>query len=212
MSGSAVTKSAPGAMTAPQSSEAEITANALQSFTRCLGARDSHEVYLSAPITTGQAFVSWRHSYGSHVGVENEQYASLHYEHVISTNLTRVAPLVKNLREKFPDRLVIDPTSLEDIPGWSQGDYLAFWCDLIEKFAAMVVFADGWHFSTGCVTEFATALRTNKRVCTQSLAPLTQDEGIQMISKAIREFDRLHVDSGSLRRGLQAVQRVQRTA
>lgn len=205
---SAVRTPGSGAMTAERPSETDITAGALQSFARCFGARDGHEVYLSAPITTGEAYVVWRHSYGSHVSRDNPQYDSLHYEHVISTNLSRAAPLVKYLREMFPDRLVIDPTSLEDIPGWGQEDYHDFWCNLIEKYVATVVFADGWQFSTGCVSEFATALRTGKKVITQSLTPLTQADGLRMIANAVEEFDRLHVGSGSLRQAMQEVEKV----
>lgn len=207
MSASAVTTPASDVMTAAQPSEAEITASALHSFTRCFGARDDHEVYVSAPITTGQAYVVWRHSHGSQVTRDHPQYDSLHYQHVISTNLTRVAPLVRRLRESFPDRLVIDPTSLEDIPGWSQEDYHDFWCNLIEKYAAMVVFADGWQFSTGCVSEFATALRTGKKVYTQSLAPLTQHDGLTMVANAADEFDTLNVDSRPLRRAMRVAER-----
>jgi hypothetical protein len=195
-----------GTVTSSQRSEAEITASALHSFTRCFGARDGHEVYLSAPITTGEAYVVWRHSYGAQITRDNPQYDSLHYQHVISTNLTRVAPLVTHLREMFPDRLVIDPTSLQDIPGWSQSDYHDFWCNLIEKYVAMVVFADGWQFSTGCVSEFATAIRTGKSVYTQSLTPLTQHQGLQMIASAVEEFDNLHVDSKPLRRAMRVAE------
>ena len=179
MSASAVTTPAVNPMTpSPPQPGVEVTAAALHSFTRCFGARDDHEVYLSTPITTGHAYVLWRHSSGSQVAQDNPQYSSLHYEHVISTNLTRVAPLVSFLRDRFPDRLVMDPTYLEDIQGWEQEDYHDFWCNLIEKYAAMVVFADGWQFSTGCVSEFATALRTGKKVYAQSLTPLTPREGL----------------------------------
>lgn len=206
MSATALTTPAGNAVTVPDSSPSATTAHALINFMKCFGARDRHEVYLSAPITTGEAYVRWRHSYGAQITHDHPSYESLHYEHVISTNLTRVAPLVTHLRKSFTGRLVIDPTSLDDIPGWSQNDYHDFWCSLIEKYIEFVVFADGWQFSTGCVREFATAVRTDKRVFDQSLKPLTQEAGLRLIADAVAQFDSLSVDSTSLRRALGAAE------
>lgn len=179
---------------------------ALLSFARCFGARDSHEVYMSAPITTGEAYVTWRHNNGSGITRDHPQYESLHYENVISANVTRVGSLVAKLRRRYADRLVIDPTSLDNVDGWSQSDYHNFWCALIEKYVALIVFADGWQFSTGCVYEFATALRSGKESVTESLRPLDRQDGLHMIATAIAEFERLNVDAESLRRAFQAVE------
>jgi hypothetical protein len=180
---------------------------ALLSFAKCFGARDSHEVYMSAPITTGEAYVAWRHNHGAPITRDHPQYESLHYENVISANVTRVGPLVAKLRRRYPDRLVIDPTSLDNIDGWSQSDYHDFWRALIEKYVALVVFADGWQFSTGCVYEFATALRSGKEVYAESLKPLDRQDGLHMIAAAVAEFENLNVDAESLRRALQSVER-----
>ena len=141
---------------------------ALLTFARCFGARKSHEVYLSTPITTGEAFVTWRHTHGAHISLDNPSYESLHYEHVIAANITRVAPLVAELRKRYSDRLVIEPTPLE-ADGWTQRQYRDFWCALIEQYVAVVVLADGWQFSTGCVFEFATAIKSGKDA--QSIPP-----------------------------------------
>jgi hypothetical protein len=205
MSATTLTTSPGDTVTPPRA--AVDTARALLSFAKCFGARDGHEVYLSAPITTGEAYVIWRNTHGSELTHDDPGYKSLHYENVVSTNLMRVAPLVAQLRRRFPERLVIDPTSLADLPGWEQTDYHEFWCHLIERYAALVIFADGWQFSTGCVREFATAIQGKIKTVDQSLAPLTLRDGISLISAAIVEFDRLHVDSSRLRQGLTAAER-----
>ena len=161
-------------------------------------------MYLSTPITTGEAFVTWRHTHGAHISLDNPSYESLHYEHVIATNITRVAPLVAELRKRYSDRLVIEPTPLE-ADGWTQRQYRDFWCALVEQYVAVVVLADGWQFSTGCVYEFATAMIVGKRVLNQSLQPIASQEGLNMIDGAIEEFEDLNVDSADLRDAHRAV-------
>jgi len=163
-------------------------------------------VYLSAPITTGEAYVTWRHKHGASLTRDHPRYESLHYEHVISTNITRVGPLVTKLRRQYPDRFVIDPTSLDNVDGWTQNDYHNFWRALIEKYISLIVFADGWQFSTGCVYEFATALRSGKDIFTESLQGLDHQDGLRMIAMAVTEFEGLNVDAEPLRQALKAAE------
>src|SRR5205809_514466 len=105
-----------------------VTHDALLSFARCLGARERSEVYLSAPITTGKQFVAWRRTADGSLERDHPEYAERHREQVVETNIARVAPLVRTLRERFAGRLVIDPTALAGVPGWLQEDYHDLWC------------------------------------------------------------------------------------
>lgn len=181
-------------------------ASALLSFVRCLGARDGHEAYLSTPITTGRAFVAWRHLSGASIAPGHPHYESLHHENVVALNLQRVPPLLAAMRERYPGKLVIDPTSLEDIAGWEQPDYHRFWCALIERYVAVVMFADGWQFSTGCIHEFAAALRSGSQVHDESFTPLSKEDGLALVGAAIAEIEALGVDSEPLRTSLRAVE------
>ncbi|HVB42897.1 MAG TPA: hypothetical protein VNF47_09360 [Streptosporangiaceae bacterium] len=181
-------------------------ADALLGFASCFGARDRSEVYLSAPITTGRAFVAWQRLVGSQLSPDHPHYESLHHKNVVELNLRQVPPLLAKIRSRFPGRLVIDPTSLDDVPGWEQEDYHRFWCSLIERYISVVVFADGWHFSTGCIYEFATALRSADQILDETFAPLSRAEGTRLIRQAIAEIEQLSLDSTLLRRGLDEIE------
>lgn len=169
------------------------------SFARCLGARDREEVYVSTPITTGHAYVTWRNNESGQIDRAHPLYSDLHREHVIEKNIARVRPVISNFRSRFRDQLVIDPTALHDIDDWEQLDYHAFWCALIEQYVRTVIFTDGWQFSTGCVREFAAAIRIQARILTEDLRPLTIPVGIQLIGEAVLKLEELDVDPESLR-------------
>jgi len=180
-------------------------ARAMLSFIRCLGARERHEVYLSTPITTGRAFVAWRKLADPLIRPGHPRYESLHYDNVTARNIARIPPLLDTLRRRYPDRLVIDPTSLADIDGWQQEDYHRFWCTLIARYAAITIFAADWQFSTGCINEFAAALASSAQIYSESLTPLTKKDGTALIEAAIDELDGTGIDAEPLRSGLRAV-------
>jgi len=172
---------------------------------RSVGALPHHEIYFSTPITTGETFVQWRRDNGVDDG--HPEYRALHYEHVIARNLERIEPIVAALRERFSDRLVIDPTGLEDVDNWTQTDYHRFWCLVIQQYASQVVFSNGWQYSTGCVTEFLAAVRDDIPMFDEELAALTAARGIDLVRVAIDEYVEIGEDPVSMRRYLdEAVQ------
>jgi hypothetical protein len=178
------------------------TAEAMVGLLSCVGARRRHEVYLSTPITTGEAFVTWRRR--GRLETEHPDYRTLHREHVIDKNLERIRPVVARLRQHYSDRLVIDPTALDDVVGWEQSDYHEFWCAVVATYAAEVVFADGWQFSTGCVAEFAAASEAGIPMRREDLSTLSLDDGLRLATDAVSQLDRLGEDTTGLRRSLRA--------
>jgi hypothetical protein len=181
-----------------QVSAADPTSRAMLSFLRAVGARPHHEVYFSTPITTGETFVQWRR--GNGMDDAHPDYQALHHEHVIARNLERVAPIVVALRAQFADRLVIDPTGLDAIDDWTQPDYHAFWSLVVERYASRIVFSDGWQYSTGCVTEFVTALRHDIPMFAEDMAELTRSRAIELLTAAIDELVSIGEDPVALRR------------
>jgi hypothetical protein len=107
---------------------------------------------------------------------------------VVQWNRARVKPIVRAVRERG-HRVVIDPTTVHDVPGWRQDDYHAFWGRVIEQYAGTVVFADGWEYSSGCAREFLTALRVGARLLREDLRPLAIEEGERLIRDAIAALD-----------------------
>jgi hypothetical protein len=59
---------------------------------------------------------------------------------------------------------------------------------VIERFANMVIFLDGWQFSSGCTYEFLRAAQTGLSTVADDGSPLTPDEGRDLIEKAIAEI------------------------
>ena len=145
---------------------------------------DREAVYVSVPITTGKRFLDWRQGPGAGLAPSDGRYRSEHRRQVVDPNRAQVAPVIRLLRERL-GRVVIDPTTLDDVPGWAQADYHAFWTQVIERYAATVVFLDGWEFSSGCTQEFLAAYRAGARLLREDLTPLRPDEGEQLIRDAI---------------------------
>jgi hypothetical protein len=190
-------------VTPPGSPERSVVLHrAMVSFASCMGAKQRHEIYLSAPITTGAVFVNWRKEIRSTTGHNHPEYEARHRKQVIERNIARVAPLAAALRLKFSDRLVIDPTTLDEVDNWSQQDYHEFWCEVINRYAHTVVFADGWELSHGCVREFETAVGSGLELLTENLNPLCVSAGIKMVADAVTHLERLDEDATCLRRSL----------
>lgn len=170
---------------------------------------DRQAFYVSAPITTGRRFIEWRRGPGAALREGTNEYRYQHRIVVIEPNLQAVAPIVRELRHRH-DGVVIDPTALDNVPGWDQDDYHRFWEDVIEHYVKTVAFADGWEFSTGCVHELATALRVRAQLLDQELRTLTVTEAKARVCAAIEEVSDWVLPAEPLRHALDELMQVER--
>jgi hypothetical protein len=161
-------------------------------------------VYISAPITTGRRFVAWRTGPGATLQSANEDYFLQHRTHVVLPNLEHVRPLVRRIRHHFGG-VVIDPTALEDIPGWIQKDYHSFWIQVVERYAHTVVFSEGWEYSIGSTLEFLAALRSGASLLQEDLTTLEPSTGAQLIERAVASVDDAIIPTAPLIRVLDDV-------
>lgn len=145
-------------------------------------------VYLSAPITSGKRFSIWYKENGKHLDGNELDYRDGHFREVIEPNRLHAKEIVRKMRRKF-DSVLIDPTAVEDLPGWTQDDYRCFWARVIERYVHTVVFMDGWHYSLGCSYEFLTALKSGAVVLDEELQPLSLDDGIKLLKVAIDDLN-----------------------
>jgi hypothetical protein len=141
-------------------------------------------LYVSTPITTGARFVAWRRGPGAALDPASEEYHHERLARVVTPNREAVVALVAETRERVGEP-VIDPTTLEDVPGWQQFDYHRFWVDVIERFAHAVVFVDGWEYSSGCVLELAAAARCRLALLRPDGTTLPRAEARQLVHAAI---------------------------
>jgi hypothetical protein len=136
-------------------------------------------IYVSTPVTTGRRAIEWHSANG---GVLDRNDDSFRIE-VVERNRRDAADFVRRLREKA-GRVVIDPAALPDVPGWEQADYRFFWGRVIERYAVLVLFRDGWQYSSGCAYEFLVAHRAGLDVRDERENELPRNRGRRMIEAA----------------------------
>lgn len=137
--------------------------------------------YVSSPLTTGRVASEWHlRDGGNSAQADGDEFR----RKVIEPNRERAAEFVRKLRQST-SRVIIDPTAMGDLPGWTQADYRSFWGKVIERYAEMLVFRAGWQYSSGCAYEFLVAIQSGARVLREDLTPLTVDEGLALLRAAI---------------------------
>jgi hypothetical protein len=160
-------------------------------------------VYVSAPITSGRRLAQWLASRNVEFDPSHpESYAEFQRE-VLEPNCEHAQDIISNLRKKFPN-VVIDPTALKDIEGWTQNDYRDLWGKVIEQYAKTVVFIDGWQYSNGCSYEFLVSYQSASDQCplvlNENLKPLTLEQGLILIRAAINELKEAELPTEFLER------------
>jgi hypothetical protein len=146
-------------------------------------------IYVSAPITSGRRLAEWYvRSNGSLPRRSHPLYDEQHVKQVIEPNREHAAAIVNRVREKFPNRIIIDPTAVADLDGWTQDDYRYFWGEVINQSTATVVFVDGWQFSSGCAYEFVVATRAGTEILDEQGEPLSLQTGKGLLREAITEI------------------------
>jgi hypothetical protein len=149
----------------------------LETFATVVDGRDA--VYVSSPLTTGRRALEWHTS-------NRESSPEAFRVSVIEPNRRAAARFASKLR-KSTHRVVVDPTALPDLPGWTQDDYRDFWGRVIERFACEVVVRDGWQFSSGCSYEFYVATRAGLAVVAEDGHELDAGEGLSMLKEVLEE-------------------------
>lgn len=149
---------------------------------------DSTDVlYCSAPITSGRRYIEWLERIGECFadldGVDNS-HREAHYNEVIEPNRTHAQQFIQKLRARSCC-IVVDPTALPSLPGWSQPDWRSFWGKVIERYATEAFFINDWQYSNGCVYEFWVAHSKGIPVFSEDKQLLTLKVGISLIMEAV---------------------------
>lgn len=156
-------------------------------------------IYVSSPLTTGQRAFEWHRLNGrAETHDADDAHADRFRVHVIEPNREEAARFARRLRAEV-DGAVIDPTAMGDIPGWTQADYQFFWGRVIEEYCDVVVFRDGWQYSSGCTYEFLIAQMKGARVLDEDRSPLSLAECKRLLEVAIEETEARGTSAGFLR-------------
>lgn len=142
--------------------------------------------YVSSPLTTGERLSDWLLQ-SSRSLAKGDDYDRQLRELVIEPNRQAAADFVARLRQES-NTVVIAPTALPDMTDWSQEDYQSFWGQVIARYAAKVIFMNGWNYSSGCAYEFLISHKSGAHALDQDIRPLSLAKGQEMIRKAIKKF------------------------
>lgn len=192
--------------TGPLREPSSVAAGAMLNLLRCAGVRPRSSVYVSAPITTGREYLEWRIAQ-RHLGTVAPADHDIDFKRsVVQRNIARASGVVEKVRHEY-DATVIDPTVLEDIDGWRQNDYHSFWVALIREYVGIVVFVDGWQYSSGAALEYAAALEVGAETLTQDLTELTPLVAQSLLNEAISDFDDAGIPAPLLKRAIRQARR-----
>ena len=133
-------------------------------------------IYLSAPVTTGLRLFR-RRQRASRPSVRS----------VVSRNRVVSARIAATLR-RSTSAVLIDPSAVTDLRGWTQNDYRHFWAEVIKTYVARVIFADGWEYSSGCCFEFLTAQGCGLPTLDERMRAISLRDGLERIKKAITDI------------------------
>jgi hypothetical protein len=162
-----------------QDIDTDATGELILSAFVCAGARDREVVYVSTPITTGALWIEFASDASQHKSQAE----------VIQANIAGAKEVTLRTRSAFPEDLIIEPTSLRDVVDYEQYDYHRLWCALIERHANIVVFNEGWQYSTGCVTEFATAALAGLRILDHHLNEMPIPHATRLLEEATSRLE-----------------------
>lgn len=144
-------------------------------------------LYCSSPVTSGKRYIDWLESIGkkfADIDSADETHRILHHQEVIEPNRQHAQVIIQNLRYKT-GKIVVDPTALPHIPGWTQQDWRLFWQQVIECYITTAFFVNDWQYSNGCVYEFWVAQKKGIPTFSETQQPLNLKAGINLINEAI---------------------------
>jgi hypothetical protein len=169
----------------PQPDHAVEVEQLAQAFASVIEGRTA--LYVSSPLTTGSRAFEWHQGFDRPSGQQLDGRGLDDFRRdVIEPNRIEAAAFVRKLRESGKG-VVIDPTAMKDLPGWTQADYRVFWGRVIEGYAEAVVFRNGWMHSSGCAYEFFVAYSAGIRLLNGDLTPLSLALGRSLIAMAASE-------------------------
>jgi hypothetical protein len=143
-------------------------------------------IYAAVPITSGRRL--WDLAKRLNI-FELQRIAALRprlFERdVFEPNLEDARRLAAELRRRHSET-VVDPSRLF-VPGWNQKDYRDIWRAFISKKVSLLVLADGWQYSLGCVEEAVCAVQNKVQVRDEGDNPISRAEMLSTITDALAE-------------------------
>ena len=159
-----------------------------------VGANEKQVIYASAPLTTGPEMYDALEFYKLTSTAELKVKHPAAYNEIFKKNTSAGVAFATELRERNKDSLVICPAPFFR-DGFTQEHYMAFWEQVISRFADQINSGKGWELSSGCVEESFIGFRLDLPVHEEfNEQPLSPAEAVEKILPAIARIKNLGAD------------------
>jgi hypothetical protein len=161
-------------------------------------------IYASAELTSGRVVYSALREF--HVKTVDElkklKGKDWYDANIFGANVKSAKDFALQVREKAAGKtLVITPAPFS-APDWTQGEYLAFWEQLLRERISATWFKSDWQYSNGCTFEFAVCTDAGLPTFDHQGNPLSVRQAVELIDAAIRDLDSSGFDTTKLRENL----------
>jgi hypothetical protein len=169
-------------------------------------------VYASSELTTGPRLFQLYREYGVRdmaalkLALGEEGWRKRLWE----PNVAEANAFARDLRDQIPGRPITVTPAPFLAPGWSQGEYLAFWESLIRTRFWAVYFSDDWEYSNGCTLEFAVAWDEGLPTYDARRNLLDLSAGVLLIERAAGEIESEGFDALGLRVNIGHLEEIRR--
>src|SRR5580704_1765603 len=140
-------------------------------------------IYASSPITSGRRLHRFMTQPPLKLGTYRSSATRAMYRRVIAPNERDALAFARRLRREYKTP-VIDPSRFRAGQGWTQDHFNALWAAVIKEYCELVVFADGWEYSSGCTAEFVEAVKARIPTLDEKGNIMGRDDAIGLISRA----------------------------
>ncbi|MBI4147868.1 hypothetical protein HY490_01110 [Candidatus Woesearchaeota archaeon] len=170
---------------------------ALSAMASVFGWSPGNVAYASTPVTSGRRMldVFTRHKVRSADELTAIDKDAFHRD-IFTPNLKEGEEFAHTLRASGAYVEVICPVTFY-AKGWKQEHYILLWEQVIERFAGDIHFNSDWVYSNGCVEEFLTGAKLNKKLL-EAGSPVDVRKVPERLRKAIEETAALGVDVSRL--------------
>lgn len=155
--------------------------------------RHRRVIYASSPLTSGlrlMQLVEEHHADSRHDLVRRLGREEFERQ-VLVPNAEAAIGFARRIQKANRSATVISPAPLS-ISSWGQPEYNEFWSELIRTRVTEVWLNEGWHYSSGCILEFAVAQSRGLKLFDAVGRALTGEEGYRKL-EAVRETKVAHL-------------------
>jgi hypothetical protein len=161
-------------------------------------------IYCSSELTSGYALrkALLEHHLKTAAELKQQMGNDWFVKNIWDPNVKAAVDFAETVRATAANKTLVITHAPFSAPGWSQHEYLAFWETLLRTRVRSAWFNRNWHYSNGCVFEFAVAKDGGLPTFDYEGKILDRATGIALVKSSISELDSEGFETKSLRENL----------